>query len=217
VEYSDTVLIDKVDAPSRSKHYARAATNYHVETENDDASFTNMMEETVAIKILNPVGFRALSTEVTNSAVVVRSGDPLHEGDIMEERHVWWLVHPNSRNLRTLQRSPIRVEIDRGSPEKGLRISLIAAYQSRTGELKELPLTRCIEIWGHVPFGASDAEFKNIMQAIDRINQGLPPPTSLDAVPGRVGTGQTGSTTTGSLEESTEELKQSNPITYKRT
>lgn len=186
----NTIIIDTVDAPSRSKHFAQAVMAMNVDTEfASDASFTNgIMEETVAIKVLNPVGFRTLSSDVTRTAVVARQGDPLDNAVMkgqkpMEERHVWWLINPNSRNLRTLQRYSVdqaaarRVQVDRGSPDKGLRISLIAAYYDMTtDELRELPLTRCIEIWGHVPFGASDTEFKQLMTAIDRINQGLPPP-----------------------------------------
>lgn len=222
------ILIDTVDAPSRSKHYARATFGLP-----DDASLQGAMEETVAIKVLNPVGFRLLSEDVTNTAVVARRGEPLSpavlKGDApMEERHVWWLINPNSRNLRTLQRygldanqgSSRRVEVDRGSAERGLRISLIAAYQEN-GVLKELPLTRCIEIWGHVPFGASDADFKALLTAIDRINQGQSPATlsliletsSLEPTPGRVGTGFTDSSYGSSLEES----KTGHPMVSKRT
>lgn len=188
-----TVMIDSVDAPSRSKHFAKAMTTlgageYQSQHFNSDASYTtSFVQETVAIKILNPVGFRTLPVSVTQTAVVARPGKPLEPAVAngqrpMEERHVWWLVNPNSRNLRTLQRyasstnENTSVQVDRGSPEKGLRISLMAAYKDpHSGELKELPLTRCIEIWGHVPFGASDAEFQDIMGAIDRVNQGMVP------------------------------------------
>lgn len=231
------VLIDTVDAPSRSKHYAKAVSMHADHDFPSDASFAGMMEETVAIKVLNPVGFRTLSVEVTSTAVVARAGEKLTEAqhagrEPMEEKHVWWLVNPNSRNLRTLQRysgegnsASRRVEVDRGSKEKGLRISLIAAYQDREGRLHELPLTRCIEIWGHVPFGASDAEFKSIMTAIDRINQGLPPPAipafvaggifGDDAPPGRVGTGA--SSLSGGSSSVEDNLKSSMPFSAKRT
>jgi hypothetical protein len=223
------ILIDTVDAPSRSKHYARATFGLP-----DDASLQGAMEETVAIKVLNPVGFRLLTEEVTNTAVVARRGEPLSKavlkgGAPMEEKHVWWLVNPNSRNLRTLQRygldvnqsSSRRVEVDRGSAERGLRISLIAAYQEN-GVLKELPLTRCIEIWGHVPFGASDADFKALLTAIDRVNQGQSPApissfvmdtASFEPTPGRVGTGFTDSSYGSSFEEN----KAGHPMVSKRT
>jgi hypothetical protein len=234
------VIIDTVDAPSRSKHYAKAVSMNNVDSDiPDDGSVRyGFMEETVAIKILNPVGFRTLPATVTQDAVVAREGVTL-DSDVregrrpMQEKHVWWLVNPNSRNLRTLQRyapapnngsaTSRRIEVDRGSSEKGLRISLVAAYlDHRTGKLLELPLTKCIEIWGHVPFGATDDEFTHIMSSIDRINAGLPPPPvpafarmGDDDLPGRVGTGRSGGTSSlesGSFTNGMEEMKISNPV-----
>jgi hypothetical protein len=234
------VIIDTVDAPSRSKHYAKAVSMNNVDNDiPDDGSIRyGFMEETVAIKILNPVGFRTLSPSVTQDAVVARQGAAL-DSDIregkrpMQEKHVWWLINPNSRNLRTLQRyaptatssssSNRRIEVDRGSPEKGLRISLIAAYlDPRTGQLNELPLTKCIEIWGHVPFGATDDEFTHIMSAIDRVNAGLPPPpvpafARMDGdydPPGRVGTGGTGGTSieSGSMSNGMDDVRIGIPV-----
>jgi hypothetical protein len=190
----DSIIVDDVDGANRTRHMARAAINHN---DFETASFTNTyLEETVAIKILNPVGFRTLAPDVTSSAVVARKGKTCSSEILagkapMTEEHVWWLINPSSRNLRTLQRysidtqTPRGVEVDRGKPERGLRISLIAAFQDKSGKIKELPLTRCIEIWGHVPFDATDAEFKEIMDAIERINQGLPPP---EIPPGRVAT-----------------------------
>ncbi|CAB9506934.1 activated protein kinase catalytic subunit alpha-1 [Seminavis robusta] len=188
------IMVDTIDAPSRSKHYAKAvAFNAEQQCLSTSGSYqpvnNTLMEETVAIKILNPVGFRIMNPEATKTAVVVRRGEDM-EKDVkrghrpMEERHVWWLVNPNSRNLRTLQRysgdrnSEVRgPRVDRGSPEKGLRISLVAAFvDPANNALRELPLTRCIEIWGHIPFSASDNEFKDMMEAIDRVNAGLPAP-----------------------------------------
>lgn len=205
------ILIDDQDAPSRSKHMADALL----------AAEHSFMEETVAIKILNPVGFRALATEVTNTAVVARPGLPLPpDGQPMEEQHVWWLVNPSSRNLRTLQRYadensvPQGVEVDRGSAERGLRISLIAAYQDPvTKKIRELPLQRCIEVWGHVPFEASDKEFRDVMQAIDKINQGHPPPP---LPPGRVGTA-TSSMDSSNNNHSNWGLKKESSVLSKRT
>ena len=87
--------------------------------------------------------------------------------------------------------------MDRGSAEKGLRISLIAAYKDpATNQIHELPLTRCIEVWGHIPLDASDSEFKEVMVAIDQINQGLPPPS---IPPGRVATGTSSAADSASM------------------
>jgi hypothetical protein len=238
------VLIDDQDAPSRSSQYAKAVSMNHVESLHSyqdgggfpsDASISySLMEETVAIKVLNPVGFRTMDPESLQTTVVARKGDDLPvavlSGDQpMEERHVWWLINPNSRNLRTLQRyppeqkGPRRVQVDRGSAEKGLRISLIAAYRDKKGMLRELPLTRCIEIWGHVPFGASDEAFSSLLTAIDAINSGKTPPPMpaywdlhntqpiIGNVPGRIATASTANTTRD--DASLESL----PMTTRRT
>ena len=235
------VLIDAQDAPNRSNHMAQAVVTDHNTKNHDfpsDASFTGagFMEETVAIKILNPVGFRTLASEVTHTAVIAREGAPFPTQKApMEEKHVWWLINPQSRNLRTLQRytidtpTPRGVEVDRGNPERGLRISLIAAYKDPTdGKIKELPLTRCIEIWGHVPFEASDEEFREVMTAIDKINQGLPPPAIAafdEAAPGRVATSTSSDVDGGSDEpqqmssllSSHDKLGKPTQLTSKRT
>lgn len=217
------VMIDAVDAPNRSKHYAKAISQNSLEQFPDDTSITyGIMEETVAVKILNPVGFRTVDPSILLNVVVARKGDPvtpdIESGVVpMEERHVYWVINPNSRNLRTLQRyttdKPSRIEIDRGSAEKGLRISLIAAYlDPAANQLKELPLTRCIEIWGHVPFSVSDAEFNHLMSSIDRIHQGLDPTTMPLEMPGRIPTAST-----FSEETSLESLKISAPMQSQRT
>jgi len=223
------VVVDAIDAPSRSRHATKAASmnidqsfriyddsmrnqgNLGTHTYPNEANGLALMDETVAIKILNPVGFRLLSPSAAETAVIVKEGDALEE-DVkrgirpMSGKHVWWIVNPNSRNLRALQRKksafsldgangypPHRNEkdrfskrrsaassggvvVDRGSPERGLRLSLVAAYiDPRTNKLRELPLTRCIEIWGHSPFGASELEFESMMDAIERVNAGHPP------------------------------------------
>jgi len=252
----ESIIIDSIDAPSRSRHYARAI-----------ARGSALMEETVAIKILNPVGFRIMSPELSRAAVVVRKGEELEDAvkkgrRPMEERHVWWLVNPNSRNLRTLQRykgdrnSDTRgPRVDRGSADKGLRISLVAAMMDpKLNELRELPLTRCIEIWGHIPFSAtehgmfilrlilllvclrcrlqalitallmlnlafcySSLEFRDMMEAIDRVNAGLPAPHP-DFFANMQRTFQR-STTDGSSDTNSLsiESKQGIPLTAQRT
>lgn len=181
------VFVDRPDAPSRSKHAAMAAAS----------ASQWFMEETVAIKILNPVAFRILPPDATQTAVVVREGDSMPR-DVergkapMENKHVWWLVNPNSRNLQTLQRYNLKRQdgslkkardVDRGTPDRGLRLSLVAAYMDSLGQLRELPLTRCIEIWGHVPFDASEAEFEDMIESIERVNAGHNPSPAPSRVP----------------------------------
>jgi len=198
------VMLDGQDAPSRSAHYTRAAS-MQMGGNQDQSLNHGLTEEAVAIKILNPVGYRILQPDGLKGVVVVKQGDDM-EPDVkkgkkpMEGRHVWWLVNPNSRNLRTLQRysgknEQSSIQVDRGSAEKGLRLSLIAAYvDPRTNQLRELTLTRCIEIWGHIPFNATDSEFEETMTAIERVNAGQPPlSTSGDEMPpSRVGTDTSG-------------------------
>mmetsp|Transcript_11993 Transcript_11993/g.30415 ORF Transcript_11993/g.30415 Transcript_11993/m.30415 type:complete len:930 (-) Transcript_11993:1481-4270(-) len=215
VSYDETggVMLDAQDAPSRSKHYTKAAAVPTSLRANSKKPLQHgLSDESVAIKILNPVGYRILQADSLKDCVVVRNGEPM-DRDVqngtkpMEEKHVWWLVNPNSRNLSTLQRYngrdknstvPKGLQIDRGSAKRGLRLSLIAAYiDPRNGSLRELTLTRCIEIWGHIPFNASDMEFDDMMTAIERVNAGYPPPPfpAFDDVPGRIGTDKTDNTT----------------------
>lgn len=206
------VMLDAQDAPSRSKHYTKAAAvSTSLRANSKKPLQHGLSDESVAIKILNPVGYRILQADSLKDCVVVRSGQPM-DSDVlkgtkpMEEKHVWWLVNPNSRNLTTLQRYngkdknstvPKGLQIDRGSAKRGLRLSLIAAYiDPRNGSLRELTLTRCIEIWGHIPFNATDIEFDDMMTAIERVNAGYPPAPfpAFDDVPGRIGTDKTDNT-----------------------
>lgn len=188
----NVVMLDAQDAPSRSKHFSRAAgVNVHTGSALPKDLAHGLTDESVAIKILNPVGYRILQSDGLKGTVVVKKGEPM-DADVkkglkpMSEKHVWWMVNPNSRNLRTLQRyngkdkssASKAVQVDRGSEQKGLRLSLIAAYiDPRSNQLRELTLTRCIEIWGHVPFSATDAEFEDMMTAIERVNAGHAPPS----------------------------------------
>jgi len=214
MSYDETggVMLDAQDAPSRSKHYTKAAAvPTRLRANSKKPLQHGLSDESVAIKILNPVGYRILQADSLKDCVVVKSGLPM-DGDVqkgirpMEDKHVWWLVNPNSRNLTTLQRYngkdknstvPKGLQIDRGTSKRGLRLSLIAGYiDPRDGSLRELTLTRCIEIWGHIPFNATDIEFDDMMTAIERVNAGHPPPEFpvFDDAPGRVGTDKTDTT-----------------------
>ena len=88
---------------------------------------SNPDAKSVAMKILNPVGFKLMPNGPLQRCHVARKGTPLPPNAPMQFQHVWWVVHPNSR-------------------------AVIAAHQDpRTGQLRELPLPRCIEIWGWDP------------------------------------------------------------------
>jgi hypothetical protein len=189
----NVVMLDAQDTPSRSKHFSLAAgVKVHARASRGKNLNHGLTDEAVAVKILNPVGYRILQSDGMKETVVIKKGDTMH-ADVkkgrkpMTDKHVWWMVNPNSRNLRTLQRyngkdkasASKSIQVDRGSNDRGLRLSLIAAYvDPRTNELRELTLTRCIEIWGHVPFNATDFEFEDMMTAIERVNAGQGPPPS---------------------------------------
>ena len=166
---------------------------------NDPHSTTALgdSEEEVAIKILNPIGFRLQSPSTCSTATIVREGEPLGD-DIrtglrpMTEKNVYWLVSPTSRNFKAYldaaanciqdkgeSTQTITTALEKGSPHKGIRMSMIAAYlDPKTGILHEIPLTKCIEIWGHAPFGSSEKEFEEMMDAIEKVNDGQAPDPS---------------------------------------
>ena len=147
-----------------------------------------MSDETVAIKILNPVGFRLTSQAQCAAATVVKRGidmdDNVKQGlKPMTEEHVWWLVNPGSRSAKSLREATDEnaESEDGGSPRKtpqgsgnhGIRLSLIAAFMDpKKNVILELPLVRCIEVWGHAPFGSTEKEFESMMDAIERVNGG---------------------------------------------
>ena len=138
-----------------------------------------MKDETVAVKILNPVGFRLATQSQCAAATVVKKG-ALMDNDVkrglkpMTEEHVWWLVNPGSRSAKSLRNMKEQsADAIQGSVTNGIRLSVIAAYVDPNKKaLMELPLTRCIEIWGHAPFGSTEKEFEGMMDAIERVNGG---------------------------------------------
>ncbi len=82
----------------------------------------------VAIKQLNPVGFKLLSGGTAGRCLVAVKGASLAgmaRGQPMREEHVWWLVHPNNPS------------------------QVVAAYEDpKTRTLREIPLPKCLDIWG---------------------------------------------------------------------
>lgn len=81
----------------------------------------------MALKILNPVGYRLQASGPLQRCIVARKGQPLAAGAAMRPENVWWCVHPSTR------------------------VVTAAMFDSRAGQLKELPLPRCIEVWGWDP------------------------------------------------------------------
>jgi serine/threonine protein kinase len=91
-------------------------------------------DKAVAIKILNPLGYKNLIFGNINQCVVALKGLPLnseqsHGKAPMNAQNAWWLIHPQSKILFAAFEDPHRMS------------------------LRELPLTRCVEIWGMNPIG----------------------------------------------------------------
>jgi serine/threonine protein kinase len=102
---------------------------------------TNAANSQVAIKILNPVGFKLLPSNQVSRCTVVRKGYPLtadqrhgQQGQVrpLNEDNVWWLQHPVTKQMFAAYEDPAR------------------------GQLRELPLPRCVEIWGWNPSSLDD-------------------------------------------------------------
>ncbi len=108
----------------------------------------------VAIKILNPIGFKMVPSRLLQRYVIAKRGEKITD-DIksgkarMRSEHVWWLVHPNSRAV-------VAAYEDFGdkhnNSNNGSNNSSGSSRSRNTsnsgGGLRELPLPRCVEIWG---------------------------------------------------------------------
>ena len=95
----------------------------------------NCPEKSVAIKILKPLGYKILPFGQLSKCIVATKGQPLSQKQIhgkaaLTADNLWWLVHPSSEHV-------------------------YAAYEDASrGQLRELTLPRCIEIWGWAPLGS---------------------------------------------------------------
>lgn len=86
----------------------------------------------VAIKILNPLGYKnSIFGQINQSTAVIRGKALLPEqaqGKMaLTVENVWWLVHPTTKQIFPAFEDPNRMQ------------------------LRELPLTRCVEVWGMNP------------------------------------------------------------------
>ncbi len=104
-------------------------------------------DKSVAIKILNPLGYKNLSFGNINQYSVALKGSPLsidqiHGKAVLTIDNVWWLLHPTTK-------------------------SLFAAFDDpQRKQLRELPLTKCVEIWGMNPLN-----FETIRESeLDKMN-----------------------------------------------
>lgn len=147
---------------------------------SDDLENNLIKDETVAIKILNPIGFRLTSPSQCESAIILKKGleldDDVKKGlKPMTINHVWWMINPSSRSAKSVRSGKDSTTglKTQGTKDHGLKLSVIAGYiDPERNALVELPLTRCIEIWGHFPFESSDEDFESVMDAIERLNGG---------------------------------------------
>jgi serine/threonine protein kinase len=81
----------------------------------------------VAIKILNPLGYKLLPGATLSRFFVAQRGKEASARAPLRLENVWWLIHPNNR-------------------------SIFAGYfDPRFGGMRELSLTQCVEIWGWNP------------------------------------------------------------------
>lgn len=100
-----------------------------------DVSSQNPQEKSVAIKILKPLGYKILPYGQLAKCIVASKGQPLNQKQIhgkapLTAENLWWLVHSSSEHV-------------------------YAAYEDASrGQLRELTLPRCIEIWGWAPLGS---------------------------------------------------------------
>lgn len=104
-------------------------------------------EKQVAIKILNPLGYKNIITGPINRCSVAARGRSLSAEQMQGRTHlsienVWWLVHPMTKVIFAAYEDPNRMQ------------------------LRELPLPKCVEIWGPNPM---DVEHRSEIE-IEKLN-----------------------------------------------
>jgi serine/threonine protein kinase len=101
-------------------------------------------EKSVAIKILNPRGYKRQPWDhFKNKCVVLVKGLPLtHEQALNKapflQENVWWLLFASTRQIIAAYEDPVR------------------------GQLRELTLPKCVEIWGWSPLTDDDFSENNV-------------------------------------------------------
>ena len=84
-------------------------------------------EKTVAIKVLNPVGYKLQPPTQIGKCRTLHKGSPItldqyHGKSTMTVDNIWWIMHPISRQFIAAYEDPVR------------------------GQLQELSLPRCVEV-----------------------------------------------------------------------
>lgn len=89
----------------------------------------------VAVKILNPIGFKTCPAAIVSKCIVVSKGLPLNQEQLcgkapMTKDNVWWIYSHNIKQA-------------------------LAAFEdpNRSKQLREMTLSKCVDVWGFQPFG----------------------------------------------------------------
>ena len=104
-------------------------------------------QKTVAIKILNPVGYKLLPISQISQCTILVKGQPLNKEQSMgasrlKPENIWWLMHPATKQI-------------------------IAAFEdSNRRQLRELTLPKCVDIWGWNPLNCDSLSY----EAVEKIN-----------------------------------------------
>jgi len=100
-----------------------------------DKSNINLYNKEIAIKILSPLGYKTHPTNILTKCSIVYKGNSLTNEQINNKSNItvdniYWLYNHSIKQV-------------------------IAAYEDplKDKQLRELPLSKCIEIWGYQPFG----------------------------------------------------------------
>lgn len=124
---------------------------------NEPAVDRDGPERPVAIKILNPLGYKNSVVGNINRCPIAVKGQPMNADQIhgrlpMKAENVWWLMNSTTKQL-------------------------FAAYEDpHRQQLRELTLPRCVEIWGLNPLNIDDMSVNNSHddQLLERLNTNGP-------------------------------------------
>jgi len=131
-------------------YQAQATSHFTVEYMNSREGIVSprktSTEKAVAIKILNPLGYKNIITGQINKCAILVRGRPLSteqmQGRVqLTADNVWWLLHPLTKILFAAYEDPNRMQ------------------------LREVPLPKCVEIWGMNPLNVesnNEAEIEKL-------------------------------------------------------
>lgn len=93
-------------------------------------------KEHVALKILNPLGYKLLSSALLRRCTIISKGKPYSDASTICKDNIWWLMNNNTKQY------------------------IAAYYSEKQNCLVELSLSQCMQVWGLDPagVGASSGE-----------------------------------------------------------